>query len=291
MEQRFVLELEGRLAGRMFSAEGGLLKKTVLEDSGGPGSRSRWGHSSSLDVDPMILQLGTGMSSAFYTWIGNAVNSKISARRNGAVIQLDNHAAPVSYQEFYEALVTHVMFPDLDRSSSKEAMLKVVMQPERVKLSKQGVGSLGVYASSLPKAWSVNHFRMSIDGLHTDCAQISKVEGIRIKQGFKKFYSGDERFPVIEPTHLEFPNFTIELPLAYGKEFLKWHEDTQDPRKTQSKLKHGSLTFLAPGSSSAYFQLNLNSIGIVSMAKGANAYRIELYYQSLSMTPGASAVK
>ncbi|MBS1824535.1 MAG: phage tail protein [Acidobacteria bacterium] len=290
MEQRFVLELEGRLAGRMFSAEGGLRKRAVVEDDG-LGSHSRLDHSGSLDIEPMILRVGTGMSKDFYTWIGGAVNSKTYMRRNGVLIQLDTHSKPLRMQEFADALVTYVEFPDLDRSSSKEAMLKVVVQPERVRLSGKAVSNLGVYASSLPKAWSVNHFRMSIDGLHTDCAQISAIKGIRVKQGFKSHYTGSDRFPALVPTKLEFPNVIIELPLGYGKEFLKWSEDSLNPRKTQSILKNGTIEFLGAGSGSPYFLLTLNNMGMVSMSKGASSYRIELYYESLSMTPGASAVK
>jgi len=288
MEQRFLMELESRLAGRMFTVEGGFAKRQVAESDGGYFSGRGRG---TIEIDPLLCLFGTGMSKAFYEWIGDAVGTRTNLRRSGSVIELDHHNKLVRQREFFDALVTEVVFPELDTSSTQEAVIKVVVLPERVKDKAEGVKDLGVYASRLPKAWSVNHFRMQIEGLSTDCAHITKIKGLSVKQGIKKFYTSGDRFPAIEPTKLDFSGITIELPLAYGKDFMKWHEESVDPKKPFAREKSGSIDFLAPGSRSAYFTLTLKNIGIVSMAKTAHSYRIELTYQSLKMSAGGAAVK
>ncbi len=288
MEQRFVLGLEGRLAGRMFSVEGGVARSEVVPGgSGGFGLRE---HPPTMDIEPLVCVIGTGMSRAFYDWIGNTV-ARTHQRKSGSVIQLDHRSKMVRRREFFDALVTEVRFPDLDRFSTSEAVMKVVLHPERIRDTDERVKTLGVYAASLPKAWSVNHFRMQIDGLPTDSAKITKIKGLSLKQGIKQFYTGGDRFPTLEPTKVQLRDITIELPLGYGKEFTKWFEESLDPRKTHAREKNGSIEFLAPGSRSAFFVVALKNIGIVTLAKTANAYRIQLAYQSLKMSAGGAAVK
>jgi len=287
MEQRFLVELEGRLSGRMFSVEGGFAKGQVVSD-GGYISR---GVRETIEIDPFVCRFGTGMSRAFYEWIGEALGTRTNLRRSGSVIELDHHNKLVRQREFFDALVKEVVFPELDTSSTQEAVIKVVVLPERVKDKTEGVKDLGVYASRLPKAWSVNHFRMQIDGLSTDCAHITKIKGLAVKQGIKKSYTGEDRFPTTVPTKLEFPDITIELPLAYGKEFMKWHADAIDMKKAYAQEKTGSIEFLAPGSANAYFVLELNGLVIVSQAETASLLRVRLTYQSLKMSAGGGAVK
>lgn len=287
MEQRFVLELEGRLAGRMFSVEGGFAKRQATEGDGGFSPR----RIETIEVEPILCRFGTGMSNAFYRWVGAAVGTRTSLRMSGSVLELDHHNKLVRRREFLDALVTEVVFPDLDTSSTQEAVMKIAVLPERVKDKTEGAKDLGVYTSSLPKAWSVNHFRMQIDGLSTDCAHITKIKGLSVKQRVKKFYAGDERFPTVEPTKVDLSGITIELPLTFGKEFLRWHEDMLNPQRMNNAAKSGSIEFLAPGSRSAYFEVTLTGIMLVSMGRTAHSYVVQLTYQSLKMTAGGSAVK
>ena len=287
MEQRFVLELEGQLAGRMFSVHGGQVTSEVM---GEPLSSSvnRVKSTGQIDFEPLVMYFGTGMSQIFYKWINSGV-ARTDVRRNGSVIQLDNHSRMVHRRAFYHALVKDVVFPDLNKSSTKEAMVRVVVQPEWTITSTEVPKHLGVYASSLPKAWSVNHFRMEIDGLSMDSHHISKIEGLSLRQSIKKFHTTKQKFPEIDLGRQEFANITIEVPMANAKEFLLWQGS--DLRQHSLGAKVGRIRFIAPGSRSAFFTLTLYDLDIVSISKAPAAYWIELTFRSMSMEAGASAMK
>ncbi len=137
----------------------------------------------------------------------------------------------------------------------------------------------------------VQAVRFSIDGIHSDCAQVKRIQGLRMKQGIKKFYVGEDRFPSIAPAKAEFHTIRVEIPVGFGAEFMKWHSAGKDRTTSSGLERNGAIEFLAPGSRKSYFSLNLSGMGISSIAKSAHALNIDLFVQGMRLTPGGAAVK
>src|SRR5690349_12539444 len=120
MLQPFLLELEGRLAGRFFESRGGVPASEVIITSGAQLFQSTLPrHQGFTDI---VLACGPGMSRFFYDWVGSAFISK-SNSKTGAVIALDHASKPMSRLEFQDAWVTSLVLPELNKSATKQAAL------------------------------------------------------------------------------------------------------------------------------------------------------------------------
>jgi hypothetical protein len=288
----FLLQLDGHRAGRLLSAEGGGFSKHALEDPMVP-KFDRRGNVSTVEIDPLVLYCGTGMSHAFYDWIASTFNRKGNLRMSGAIITFNKALQATFEQEFRDAIVTEVVLPDLDASKKDDAALKVKIKPENIRYKEaNGKVNLGVYASRTTKAWHVNSFRLKIDDLPRDSQNVTKIRGIQVKQGFKSVYTSGDRHPMIEPTKLELPNLVIEVPPAHIDGYKKWHEASlKDSSKTI--IRKGTLDYLGPEAGGSYFGLDLTGLGIVGISQrsGGQPAQIEMYCERMSFRAGPAAVK
>jgi len=290
--QNFVLELDGKLAGRLFSVDGGTVRTQIIDEPIGL-HNERIKHTSQFDLQPLVLICGTGMSQVFYKWIAGAFDGRGQQRMSGAVILLDQNSKPRARREFYNAIVVEVVLPALDSSQKDSAYMQVTIQPEQGRTdSTSETVDLGVYAARLAKNWYINGFRFQIEGLVTDSQHVTHIDSIDLKQGMKKMYTGQDRFPQIEPTKVEFPNINFEVPATHGEGFLKWYNESVKGNGTSVQPRSGSIEFLAPGSNTPYFGLGLNGVGPFSLQRqGANALRIGLYCDSMTFRAGSAAIK
>ncbi len=292
----FLLELDGKLAGRFFQFDGGGAKAEVVTVAGGGAFSQK--HISSVSYDDMTLACGTGMSHAFYDWLGASFSGK-AARRTGAVILLDQNSKARERMDFYEALVTSLVLPKLNRASNDKAVMKVKVAPERTSF-KEGDGSqkLGVYTGALPKAWTIGSFKIQIDGLSKECTHVTQISSLKLGQGVKPDNVGEMRDANLEPTKIEFSDLELVLPGAFADGFYKWHEDmVVKGNSGSSNEKKGTVDFLAPGSSSPYFSVKLGGLGIMSMnAQGGRLNKtspvtVGLYCEQMTFSAGAAAIK
>jgi len=149
-----------------------------------------------------------------------------------------------------------------------------------------------VYAARLAKNWYINSFRFQIDGLQSDSQHVTHVDSIQLKQGVKTLYIGPSRLPQIEPTKIEFPNVSIELPTINGDGFVKWYNESVIGNGASSQTRQGSIEFLAPGSGTSYFGLGLNSVGPLSLQRqGAQTLKIGMYCEGMTFRAGPAAIK
>jgi hypothetical protein len=123
---------------------------------------------------------------------------------------------------------------------------------------KRVVGQMG----SKQKLWMCSGFRLNIDGID-DMKFTNKIDSFTIKQGIKQFYTGNGRFPEIEPTKIEFPHLTGTIALDYAGGLFDWFhtyvvKGTKDPKAQKS----GSLEFLSPDRADTLFRINLFEVGI-----------------------------
>ena len=95
----------------------------------------------------------------------------------------------------------------------------------------------------------------------------NKIEAFTIKQGVKKSFVGEHRFPEIEPTKIEFPHIVGTIGLDYADDLLKWrdryHRDGGDEPGNQHT---GELEFLAPDKKTTIFSISLWEVGLHKLA-------------------------
>lgn len=246
------------------SVDGGFTKAQLVDEPVGP-SNERIKHTSVVEIDPFTIDFGISGADDILRWIQGSWNKKYS-RRNGVVSHANFNLKKTFEHEFQEALITETSFPALDGSSKEAAYMKIKIQPEFVRTKKlsgndPAKGSLG----TKQKMWMASGFRLNIDGID-EMKYTNKIEAFTIKQGIKKFYVGQERFPQVEPTKIEFPHLVGTIALEYADKLLEWHEKYVMQGQSDPKAqKTGSLEFLTPQRDKTIFSINLYEVGLMSL--------------------------
>jgi T4-like virus tail tube protein gp19 len=246
------------------SVDGGWAKANIVDDPIG-GNSNRVKHISSLDVDPISVEFGLSGASHILEWIGGSWKRQWS-RRNGQITHADFDLKQTFEHWFYQALITETTFPALDGSSKDGGYLKCKIQPERVETKMtDGPQITGDY-SPKQKLWTPSAFRFTLDQLD-GMEYTNKIESFTIKQGVKKMYTGADRFPLIEPTKIEFPNLSGTISLGYADKLLQWHQDyIQKGKKDPAAQMSGAIEFLTPDRKSSIFRIKLFEVGLMSAA-------------------------
>jgi hypothetical protein len=288
----FLLELEGKLAGRFFELSGGMPYADVIVEGAGRGLTGHK-HLGAVRFQDMQLSCSAGMSRTFYDWIG--AFGRASMRKSGAVITLDQASKPAVRLDFYDALVKSLVLPSLDRSASGHAAMKVAISPERTSFNKSGgTQNLGVY-TSLPKASNIGSFRIQIDGLSADCSHVTRISSLTLGQKIAQD-PGGSGVPDLIPGATEYSDLTVELPGSNAVGFYKWLDDFV-VKGNSSLEKNGSIDFLGSGSSSPYFSVKLSGLGIYKSsasggpAKTPHPVAFNMYCEEMTFSAGAAALK
>lgn len=294
----FELNIDGHKSTAFIkSIEGGWARAQVADD--GVGSQQyKMKHISTVEVEPISVEFGLAGANDMLQWIKASWDRRFS-RRSGEIIHANFNQQPTFSHQFRDALITETTFPALDGASKDGGYLKVKMQPEWVETKKLPAGgqrTSGVY-SNKQKLWAPSAFRFNIDGID-DMKYVNKLDSFTIKQGVKKHYIGNDRFPTLEPTKIEFPNLTGTIALEYADKLIKWHNEyiqrgEQDPRGQRT----GSIEFLSPDRKQTIFAINLYEIGIShvqieSSTANANAIKrlkFELFIHRMNIQ-GAGAL-
>jgi hypothetical protein len=261
----FELVIDGhKSSAYLKNVDGGFVNTALMDEPIGP-ENARVKHTSVASIEPFSVEFGLSGANDVLKWIQSSWQKDYS-RRSGSI----NHANFDLYQtyehEFSDALITETTFPALDGSSKDAAYIKVKFQPERVSTKTlSGAGNqLDIKAGSKQKMWLCSGFRFKIDGV-ANVEYTNKVESFTIKQGVKAFYTGQDRFPQIEPTKIEFPNIVGHIAQGYGDGFQKWYDTYVATGMSDPKAqKTGSLEFLAPDKSKVLFRINLFEVGLLS---------------------------
>ncbi len=263
MLQNYIIELDGRPAGRFFEFAGGGAQADVAIEKQGADKISRK-HIASIKYQDMVLACGTGMSRDFYQWI---------------------------------ALVTALVLPELDASTKKAAVMIVSIRPEITRsAAAEGSAKPGVYVSTLPRAWNISDFRLKIDGLENECRHVTHIDSLKLGQKIALDAIGESRDYSQEGGALEYSDLVIRLPESFATGFYKWFDDFVVKGNTSFE-KGGTLEFFAPSSSKAYFGIEFSGLGIES-AKGPSGLRsktslpvtVSMYCESMKFYAGPSAI-
>ena len=260
----FEFQLDGHKSiAFLKSVDGGWIKAALIEESVGPDNQ-RIKHTSTVEIDPFTVEFGLASADDILKWIQASWRKKL-VRLNGQVTHANFDLYQTFEHEFHDAMILETTFPALDGASKEPAYLKIKIQPEFVKTKRSSTPTQRVAQQTQmkQKMWLANSFRLTIDGLD-DMQYTNKIESFTIKQNVKKWWTGADRFPQIEPTKIEFPNLSGSISLAHADQLLKWYDDSivngmKDPRAQ----RHGLLEFLAPNRKDTIFALQLYHVGLV----------------------------
>lgn len=272
------------------SVDGGFHKAEVVTELAGP-TNLAFKHSSTVDIQPISLELGMAISKPVVDWI-SASWRRDYQRKSGSIVHADFNGKIRYAQEFTEALILETTFPALDASNKDSAYMTVKIQPEGLTI-KTDSGDLQGENGVKQKLWTPSSFRMSIDGCN--CNGVNKIDSFTVKQDVKKFHFGPYREPQIEPSKLTFPDLTIESSLAFAEDFLKWHQNYVVLGKKDTKeQRNGEIIFYDQSHANPLLTVKLQHVGISafeiikSEANGDKIKRakISLYVESMDITDG-----
>lgn len=266
---KYGVELDGIMAGWVWSAEGGQATADVVVEKLGPDIIQRK-HIAGVKYEDLSIQCGTGMSRGFYEWIKASFDHKYG-RKNGAIIAADYNYAEHSRLTFYNGLISEIGFPALDAGSKDPAKMSIKITPEYTRTTTTSGGPSiagGKYAadSKVQKKWLPSNFRLRLDGLDEACARVNKIEALTVKQKVIEHAVGELRDYEKEPAHLEIPNLVVTFPESHSEAFYKWHEEfVIKGNNGDDAEKGGSLEFLSPNLSETLFTVTFAHVGIFKL--------------------------
>jgi hypothetical protein len=277
------------------SVDGGYVKASLVDEPIGH-ENVRIKHTSTVDIEPFSVEFGIAGANTVLKWIQSSWRKEWS-RKNGQISHANFDQKTTFVHEFFDALITETTFPTLDGASKEAAYVKVKVQPEKVITKKTAPGpQLQPFLGSKQKLWMCSGFRLSIDGLD-EMKYANKIDSFTIKQGVKKFYTGEDRFPQIEPTKIDFPHITGTIAAEYADGLHDWYQKYIVKGMADLKAqKSGSLEFLSPDRKSTLFRINLFEVGLVGlnmMSSTANSDQIkrmkfELYVGRMDIDGGGA---
>jgi phage tail-like protein len=296
---KYGVELDGIMAGWVWSAEGGHATSDVVAEKLGPDHIIKK-HIAGVKYEDISIQCGTGMSKGFYEWIKASFDHKYE-RKNGAIIAADYNYKEHSRLTFNMGLITEIGFPALDAASKDAAKMTIKVSPEYTRQSTTtgGPSISGKYAidPGKQKKWLPANFRLKIDGLEEPCSRVNKIEAITVKQKVVENPVGELRDYEKEPAHLEVPNLVITFPESHAKPFYDWHDDfVIKGNNGDDKEKSGTLEYLTPNLQEVLFTLTFKHLGIFKLtpekveAGNENIRRVkaEMYCENMQFKYNAS---
>ena len=291
----FELQIDGHAStAYLKSVDGGYVRASLVDEPIGPDIH-RVKHTSTVEIEPLSIDFGLSGANDVLKWIQSSWD-KTWSRRDGQISHANFDLKTTFEHHFYDALITETTFPTLDGASKEAAYIKIKVQPERVLSQKAGSGSVQSNLGPKQKLWMCSGFRLNIDGID-NAKYANKIESFSIKQGIKKLYTGEERFPQIEPTKIDFPNIVGSISLEFADDFLKWYDNYIIKGQADPKAqKTGSIEFLSPDRAKTLFRINLYEMGLHHLSvqqSTANAdtikrVKFELYVGRMDLDGGGA---
>jgi len=242
------------------SVDGGYPKQKVIDEALGS-ENMRAKHGGTWEIDPITIDFGFAGASEVLKWIQGSWRKDWSTR-NGEIIHADFNLKQTFIQEFSDAQITETTFPALDGSSREGAYMKVKFLPEKVVMKQKAGAQVTAIGGMKQKQWLSSSFRLNLDGI-PDVDKVNKIEAFTIKQSVKAFYVGQDRFPTLTPTGIQYPNLICTIAEAYANDVLKWHQDNVKGKSEKQGQISGSLEFLN-AEKKTIFRLNLYEVGLAS---------------------------
>jgi hypothetical protein len=263
----FMFNLNGVRCGFVRSAKGGDAVGEIVEEAPKSGVSFPKKHIGQVTYDSVELSFGFGMTHDIYEWI-RASWSGNYARKDGSVVTTDPSFQAVGEREFYHALITEVIIPDLDASSKDVAHLTLKFAPEYTRDRK---ASGRVSAADAPaKQFVASNFRFELGDLPS--TRVSKINSFTVRQAITTPAVGDLRRSPAEPGKLEFPNLRVTITGVDAGPWVDWAEDfLVKGNNDEVHEKQGAIVFLAPNLHDELGRINLYNVGIFALRRVATS--------------------
>lgn len=220
----FAFEMDGAAELGMFrSIEGGSIKADVMTYQNG-GTYDRWRQLGKPKFEDLKLQVGMAMSPAFYAWIAEFFKGN-PLRKNGTVIAADFYYKERARREFKEALISELVFPQLNANDKNTAYMNVTLAVEEM-LFKKGGGDPIVQNKGVDqqKDWKACNFSFALDDFKDECKRVTKVDSFTIKHTVLEYQSGGRRTSSKTPSAIEWPQLSFYMPEADAEKLIKQFE-------------------------------------------------------------------
>ncbi len=264
----FLLELDGAFAGYLFSAEGGNAVGEVVTEILGP-TKVPKKRLASIKFEDIILQSGANMSKAFYQWVKDTVEQRYP-RKNGAIVLTDYNFKEVSRLDFFNGLISEVIFPAADGASKEAARLQVKITPEAIRSSRSpGKAYPAAQSMQKQKNWLSSNYRFRIDGL--DAATVgrtAKISPPTFKMKIKVDYIGEKRAYAATPAGLEISNLTAWVAATHSEPLHQWFDSfVLKGNNADNMEKPGTLEYFDPSLKEVLFKLTFDHLGIFKLTR------------------------
>jgi phage tail-like protein len=217
----FSLELDsGDNVGVFRSIEGGSIKADVMTYQSG-GTYSRLRQLGKPKYEDLKLQVGMGMTLAFYQWVEQFFAGEV-VRRPGAIVAGDFYYKERARRTFTNAMLKELTFPKLDASDKSPVYMTIGMSVESIRFEP---GSGRVFDSTTGDdkqvKWNACNFSFSVDGFESSCNRVTKVDSFTVKQTVIEYPVGGLRDALKIPSQMDYPNLVFYIPEADAYPFYQ----------------------------------------------------------------------
>lgn len=267
----YALEIEGHLSAMSIHRIEGGYTKTALTEESFDGKPSRIKHQAHAELEPLTIEFGLAGSADMLKWIQGALR-KTWPRRNTSLYRIEADGTVGTEYDGADGILTEVSFPRLDKSSKADLFVKVKIQYEHMlKTKPQPAKQDHHFVRSKAKTTSVSAFQFTIDGLSLTGKEATVIEPFAIKLGTKRSYTGNARFPSYEPTKVEFPDLTVQLPATAAAPLQGWAKELEADGAMNRQSKTGRLEFMS--GSKVLLGINLYDIVLKSVSSKTKSPR------------------
>ncbi len=279
MINNYLLELNGKPAGRFQSLEGGGVATELIPAP----FNGTFKKAAPLSVRNIVMKFGAGMSREFYKWISDS-QKKNHSRLSGFIVRLDALNKEVGRVEFLNGVLASLTLSPLKAGSTEDLIFTAEIAIERSVMTKTPLSksNLGIYTALSAKPLKKGNFRVDVADL--DTKSVSAVSALVYKQTIKEFYIGGDLLPTKDPQGSNYSNITITLPKGRADGFMTWLEKSvTDPSRNLQMEKSGSIELLGTDKKSL-FVIELHELGIISAALKGNDLVAEMYCDRFMLT-------
>lgn len=263
---QYVLELDGAMAGHLFSAEGGNLYGEVVNEKIGT-DRIQRKYVARPKYEDLTIVCGAGMTPELYDWIKGSLTGN-GSRKNGAVVMVDHRGQVTSRLNFYNAIIKEVSFPVFDTASKDGGKITLKLSCGYTQRDYSG-GAVSMNAfSQQQKKWLLCNFQLKIDGLDQAVAKASKIEALTITQRVSHDTVGNAKFNT-DTTFIEVSHLTITVPDDYAGSLRQWMDNIVI-NGNRGDERSGVIDVLAPNKQDILFSLTLSNLGIFKLTPDQN---------------------
>ncbi len=255
------LMLDGAFAGQLASVDGGNARADVVSEPKGPDGAIHK-HAATIHYTDFAVELMEAPSGETAKWVKAMLDGK-STGRSGAVASLDRDGKQALQREFQNALLTSFTVPVLDAADSSALHIGLTFAPETARFAPGDASKINAGAKASAKPMRSGNFRLSIKGLESACARVTKIEAITFKQKLSADEIGSARVATRQPAKLEVPNLEITVADSGAQAFYDWLEDFLiKGNNGQGAEKTGTLELLSANMKDVLMTLSFQGLGI-----------------------------